>query len=277
MLFEQNHSEISPFNGKEREELYKRKIQRFNQDFNTLDTLPWEKHPMSPRTAEFVTVLQSRFGEHPRVIDLGSGSGRRTLFLAELGLDMVGIDLAEMGIKKAMRVIQEGMTPIGKVSFIEGDFRRLPFRGWPDIPSFHGFYDHFSLMHLHYKDWSIYFSEAARVTKSGGLGLIVCFTGEDKDFFGINIKGDQIGWLEFQDGKVNLENRLGNESTRSTRTHQYPPYWEGYSWYFASKDEILNVVKDQFRVVNLDLWDYPGSNPEHRGKRYYWNILLERI
>ena len=57
-----------------------------------------------------------------RILDLCCGSGRHTISLAELGYHVVGIDLSETLLKKAV-VDSQGLP----VTFIHGDMRQLPF------------------------------------------------------------------------------------------------------------------------------------------------------
>ena len=45
-----------------------------------------------------------------KVLDLGSGSGRHTIYLAQQGFDVYGIDISEEGIKKTNNyLIEKGL------------------------------------------------------------------------------------------------------------------------------------------------------------------------
>lgn len=252
------------------EENYRRKMEVLEHDYATRESLGWENLPRSRFVPRFVEELQGRFGERPEILDLGSGSGERAISLAELGLDVVGLEMTGSGVRRAStNALKHQSVQVGNTSFVQGDMRNLPFLDM----TFVGFHDFLSLMHLPFKDWERYFDGVVRILRPGGLGLIVTFSGEDVEYFGVPIKDDDIGWLEFKDGFVNLEERSGS---RFSRPHNYPERYEGYNYYFASKDEILSMAGGRFNILEMDLCSDQIGNPDHRGKRFYWNILLEK-
>jgi 2-polyprenyl-3-methyl-5-hydroxy-6-metoxy-1,4-benzoquinol methylase len=57
---------------------------------------------------ESMPEIAALFQEHnvKRVLDLGCGSGRHTIYLAQKGFDVYGIDISEQGIKKAKETMQ---------------------------------------------------------------------------------------------------------------------------------------------------------------------------
>lgn len=59
---------------------------------------------------------------HSRLLDVGCGMGRHAIALAEQGYKVTGIDLSTHLLKEARRKDEEG-----KVAFVHGDMRRLPF------------------------------------------------------------------------------------------------------------------------------------------------------
>lgn len=229
----------------------------------------WQEQPLSPDAPNFVEELRQRFQSMLKVLDLGSGTGRHTIMLAELGLNVIGVEITKAGVLKSWSFI-EGTNYIQKVRFLRGNVLDLPFLEG----SFEGFHDFCTLSHLHIKDWGQYFIEAARVLKLGGLGTIIGFSGEDEAFYGVPIRKENIGWLEFRDGQVFLEKRSGE---RCNHPHQYPPRYENMSWYFATGDQIYDLTTGLFKVRKIELWDHPAPNPENGGHRDYLNILLERV
>lgn len=231
----------------------------------------WKKQPLSPGIDEFVAQLQNRFGLTPRILDQGSGTGGHTIELA-IGykLDVMGVERTWNGVKNA-RLLASREELLGKgVNFVRGDMLALPIRDGV----FEGFHDFCSLSHLHYKDWNKYFAEAARVTVPGALGMIVDFYGGDDEFYGVPIREENIGWLEFRDGEVHLQNR---DERNYSRLHKYPDKYENMSWYFANMDELEEASRGYFRVLDMYPWDHPEPKSGQVGKRYYLNALLERI
>ena len=78
---------------------------------------PWEAGPRS----ELVGLVESgRLSptSTPRAIDLGCGSGANSVFLAEHGFDVTGVDFSPVALSKARALATEhGVT----ASFIQGD------------------------------------------------------------------------------------------------------------------------------------------------------------
>ncbi len=69
-------------------------------------------------------VLSNTFNEKMRILDIGTGTGFLALLLAELGHEVVGIDLSE----GMLRVAREKARKLGiKIEFELGDAENLPF------------------------------------------------------------------------------------------------------------------------------------------------------
>ncbi len=233
----------------------------------------WRKQPLSPTISQFAERLKERFGPNPRILDEGSGSGEHAAQLVtDYGLRVLGVEITQNGIMKARALARDLQLSQEDLSFERGNMLELPFANG----TFEGFHDFCSLCHLHFSDWKRYFEEAARVTAAGALGQIVGFSAYDDDFYGVPIREAGIGWLEFRDGQVNLENRQGDVSSRP---HQYPPQYEAFSWYFATVEQVQEAVRGRFRFMEAEsyLWDHPEQKPGQIGQRFYLNIPLERI
>ncbi|MBI2036123.1 class I SAM-dependent methyltransferase [Candidatus Microgenomates bacterium] len=227
----------------------------------------WKEQPLSPEAKYFAFLLKEKFGEWALVLDEGSGTGGHTLQLANLGLRVIGIEQTASGAAKSNALRRQADISPYRASFVHGDIRFLPFKDG----SFSGFHDWCSLSHLHRRDWKDYFNEAARVTVKGGLGLILGFSGYDREFYGVPIREDGVAWLEFRDGQVFLENRHGE---KYNRPHDYPEKYENMSWWFARINDIKEAAGDNFDIRGIRLSQHPEAH--HKGKRHYLNILLER-
>jgi SAM-dependent methyltransferase len=98
---------------------------------------PWERAGESG-SAQLRSWLGNE-SPHGRALDVGCGTGRHTLELAERGWEAVGIDNVQRAVERARR-----RPGSGKVTFIRGDVTRLadhvqgPFSFFLDIGCFHG-------------------------------------------------------------------------------------------------------------------------------------------
>jgi malonyl-CoA O-methyltransferase len=96
------------------------------------------------------------------VLDLGCGTGRHTLWMANAGASVTAIDFSEGMMEKA-----RAKAGAEKVRFLVHDLHeRLPF----DDGSFDRVVSGLVLEHLH--DMAPFFSEARRVLKPGGRAVV---------------------------------------------------------------------------------------------------------
>jgi ubiquinone/menaquinone biosynthesis C-methylase UbiE len=97
------------------------------QIMNTYDEIaddfdPTRPHPW-PETVEFVKILHKGI----RILDLGCGNGRNSVFLAEQAFQVVGIDFSvnmlKIATQKSIEIKNEN-----RPTFIQADIMELPFR-----------------------------------------------------------------------------------------------------------------------------------------------------
>jgi len=82
--------------------------------------------PVDERAAAWAVAAVARAGEHPRVLDLGSGDGRISTLLADAGGDVTGVDPSETALGRArrarpdlrfLRPAEDGALPFADNSF----------------------------------------------------------------------------------------------------------------------------------------------------------------
>src|SRR5207245_4449387 len=110
---------------------------RWYEDFFGSDYLIRYVHPETPAQVEAIDkILHLRKGG--RILDLGCGAGRHSIGLAQRGYRVTGLDLSAPLLAEARKAARGAGV---KATFVQGDMRRLRFRGAFDaaISSFTSF------------------------------------------------------------------------------------------------------------------------------------------
>jgi tellurite methyltransferase len=129
----------------------------------TPDRLIWGMQP-SPLAREASEIV----GRRARVLDLGCGEGRDSVFLAEQRHDVVGLDLALDGLRKAARL---GEARGVRVAWVCAGLPDLPVRGPFDL-----IYSCGAIHYVDRGDRDELFSRLHRLTRPGGHHAHVVFT-----------------------------------------------------------------------------------------------------
>jgi SAM-dependent methyltransferase len=121
-----------------------------------------------------------------RVLELGCGQGRDTLFLAENGMEVTALDYSEAGLCQ-IRSRAESVGVQGSLVLKIGDARDgLPF----DDGTFDACFSHmFFTMQLTEKELAFIFAEVLRVLRPGGLNIFSVRNVHDPHFR----KGEHFG------------------------------------------------------------------------------------
>ena len=166
---------------------------RFWHWFNTTGGHP-EHHP-EEEVVRFLLGRRARLGDGvvtTRVLDLGSGSGKHTVFVADLGFDVAGVDWSVPGLEYTReRLEKQNLSARLEVA----DFRdhRLPFES--------NTFDYVIGMqvfdHLFDSDARALLKEVKRVMKSGGEMLVsLMTTGTTKrNRIGQRVEGEEETFL----------------------------------------------------------------------------------
>ncbi|PYO04583.1 MAG: hypothetical protein DMD75_31015 [Candidatus Rokuibacteriota bacterium] len=107
-------------------------------------------------------------GHRARVVDLGCGEGRDTVFLAEQGHEVIGIDLSIEGLQKAQRLAERRGAHVQWVCAALPD---LPVRGSFDLVHSCG-----SIHYVARADRGALFERLRGLTRPGGHHAHVVFT-----------------------------------------------------------------------------------------------------
>jgi ubiquinone/menaquinone biosynthesis C-methylase UbiE len=182
-----------------------------------------------------------------RVLDLGSGTGKNSLFLAERGSEVTGIELSTTAVKIAEQRAQErGLF----AEFIEGSFgNKFNFKD----NGFDLIIDVVSSMSLSDKERTKYLSECTRVLKPGGHMFVktLCVDGD---------KNAQ--WL--------LEHYPGKEKN----TYVMPE--TGIIERVFSEEDIRSLYGEQFDIQKLERKHSYTIMDGKPFKRQFWLAYLRK-
>lgn len=154
-------------------------------------------------------ALISRFGEPARVIDVGCGNGSLTDLLCSPLREVYAIDLSP-------RLVADGIARRSNINFLAGSATELPFAD----ESFDAVTSFGLLQHI--RDLRSVLSEAVRVLRPGGFGMIEFlprFTARD---LGARVPAYLLRG-EFQAMRRLFRDHLFGQSWGGMRLKRYPP------------------------------------------------------
>ena len=132
----------------------------------TPHTYIWGTEPSS-----FARQVAALLAPGARVLDLGCGEGRDSVFFAAAGFDVLGVDTSRAGIAKGQRLAEaQGV----RVRWLVGEMARLAYPGPFDLV--------YSCGAIHYVPRSgraRLFSRLQSLTRPGGLNAYVVFTDQE--------------------------------------------------------------------------------------------------
>lgn len=182
-----------------------------------------------------------------RVLDLGSGTGKNSLFLAERGSEVKGIELSTTAVKIAeQRAEERGLF----AEFREGSIgNKFPYAD----ESFDLILDVVSSNSLLEKERTKCISESARVLKPGGFMYVKTLC---------------------KDGDKNAVNLIDHFPGKELNTYIMPE--TNLIERVFSKEDLHALYKPYFKIVLLER---KHSYTQFQGKsykRYFWNIYLQK-
>ena len=143
----------------------------------------------SKLTTKFLAVLTKNKLKDEKVLDIGCGNGRDSIYLARKGLNVVGIDISGQAIKFARQnkkeIFAKKVYPAngrGKAVFKKADVEELPFKN-------ETFGSVYSVGVLHSVKLLKSFREIRRVLKPNGVGVILVW---QRTVFLKNNKTDEL-------------------------------------------------------------------------------------
>jgi SAM-dependent methyltransferase len=139
----------------------------------------WERDGVPP---EVMSLVENN-GDRGRALDLGCGTGTHSIYLAQHGLTVVGVDFSPKAIELAREKARQARAA---VDFQIGDVTRLDFLHEPfdvvlDIGCFHG---------LDAAGRARYAQHLARLTRAGSTFLLWAF--DDHSPFDVGLTPEEV-------------------------------------------------------------------------------------
>ena len=136
-----------------------------------LEKIPWQK----TQADYFTKLIDSNRIKPGTALDLGCGTGMKSVYLAQKGFNVTGIDISETAIKIAK---ENAFKAKIKIEFLVADATDLNFLR---DKIFDLVLDWANLHGIPEDKREEYICEVAKHVKRGGLMLLRCFAREDRD------------------------------------------------------------------------------------------------
>ena len=183
-----------------------------------------------------------------RVLDLGSGTGKNSLFLADRGSIVTGIELSKTAVKIATeRAEQKNLD----VKFLEGDIsKKIPF----PRNSFDLVLDVVSSNSLTEEERKNYLDEVDRVLKPSGFMYVKALC---------------------KDGDKNAEKLIKKFPGIEPDTYTMPE--ANLTERVFSKQDIEKLYSQHFKILQLERKQSYTQFQDKSYKRNFWNIYLQQF
>jgi ubiquinone/menaquinone biosynthesis C-methylase UbiE len=181
------------------------------------------------------------------ILDIGCGTGKQTLFLANKHMKIIGLDISNEMIKKALEKAKN--ENIYDCFFVVGSGEFLPFRN----NSFNNIFSFFGALN-HMPKYEIAIKEISRVLKKKGIAIV-------------SVANDySIHWF-FQEIKRGISSIIKNFSKNEEYIFIKVPngrVLNVWTHYFSPKNLFSLFKRNNFKIINLGsifLFVSPNYNP----------------
>lgn len=204
----------------------------------------WEKANQSPwlKPADDVYYLANKWSElgFKKVLDLGAGLGRHSIFFAQHGFNVSSIDISDYGINHLKEwAVKENLDIDSRV----GDMVSLPY----DDNSFDCVFVYHAISHADTEGIKKVISEIERVLKQGGEIFTSVCSKESWDF-------SKSGFPKIDENTV-INKEEGPENN--------VPH------FYADREDIISLFSN-FHIERIRHIDYCFINNEKQDNKYFY-------
>lgn len=190
-----------------------------------------------------------------KILDLGSGNGKNSIFLAKKGCDVLGFDFSQDAILLANKLKEESKKEIkiqgGKVDFINN---AIDSKFNISSDTFDIALDVTSSNSLNQKGREIYLSETYRVLKKDGY------------FFARGL---------LKDGDKNAKYLLKNFHSKEYDTYTIPSF--ELSERVFLKNDLLKFYSSKFKILKFEKETHYTTYDNKKYKRNFWILYMKKI
>ena len=187
----------------------------------SLEKIPWN---LSEPPRLLIEAVESGTIKPCRAVDLGCGAGNYSVWLAQRGFDITGIDISPQAIAHANELAAgKGVSCRFVAADLLGDLRE--YHGSFDLA-----YDWEVLHHIFPEDRPRYIKNVHDLLRPEGAYLSLCFSEKDPSFG-------------------------GRDKFRTTNL--------GTTLYFSSEEELRGLFDPWFDILDLNTVEIPGKYAPH--------------
>jgi cyclopropane fatty-acyl-phospholipid synthase-like methyltransferase len=185
---------------------------------------PWD---IGPRR-ELVDLVEDGQLQPGRAIDLGSGTGSNSIYLAQHGFDVTGVDYAQAAVEESRTKAEAAgvdvtfwVDDLTELRHVDGTFDLLV--------------DYGTLDDLVSKDRDLYMENVLPLTRPGSRFLLYCFEWQPRWWERLLFRVAFFGAMAMEPGEI--ERRFGEhfEIERIAREVDYSNWPPGYAVYLMTR------------------------------------------
>jgi len=185
---------------------------------------------------ELVNLIESKGIKPCKVLDIGCGEGFYAIYLASKGFEVTGMDISENAIELSKENAEEQGVKIKFIAMDVADLDKINDK-------FDFVFEWAILHHIMPEQRQKYIENIKKILNKGGKYLSICFNNQNPDF---GAKGKQLRIIP-EGAKMPAGTRL----------------------YYSSFEEMKQLFKPHFRIIESKLIKMTAGKKEHIGNYFF--------